>query len=159
MDDRKNLNIDILKNIDLFADLPFPALDRLADLFYERVFRKGETVFPEESVGSSMMIIVSGEVRISQLSPSNTEETLVVLKKGDFFGEMALLEDMPRSASAIAHTDIFVLEISRERFMTLLEKDPESGVRVLLILARKLSSRLREADVKIKTFVNLTQWL
>ncbi len=159
MDDRKNLNIEILRNIDLFADLSHPALNRLADLFCERVFRKGETIFPEDSIGNSMMIIVSGEVRISQLSPGNTEETLVVLKKGDFFGEMALLEEMPRSASAIANTDIFILEISRERFVGMIEKDPESGIKVLLTLSRKLSSRLREADIKIKTFVNLSQWL
>ena len=104
-------------------------------------------------------MIISGEVRITQRANVSGEETLTVLKKGDFFGEMALLEDLPRSATAIAHSDTFMLEISRERFLHFLEKDPASGVKILVRLARSLSARLREADSKIKAFVNLSQWV
>ena len=105
------------------------------------------------------MVIISGEVRITQRARISCEETLTVLKKGDFFGEMALLEDLPRSATAIANSDTFMLEISRDKFLRFIEKDTASGVKILLILAKILSSRLREADVKIKAFVNLSQWI
>jgi CRP-like cAMP-binding protein len=98
-------------------------------------------------------------VRITQRARISGEETLTVLKKGDCFGEMALLEDLPRSATAIAHSDILMLEINRDKFLRFIEKDTVSGVKILFILARILSSRLREADVKIKTFVNLSQWI
>ena len=79
------------------------------------MFQKGETIFEENTTGKSIMVIISGEVRITQRARISGEETLTVLKKGDFFGEMALLEDLPRSATAIAHSDTFMLEISREQ--------------------------------------------
>jgi CRP/FNR family cyclic AMP-dependent transcriptional regulator len=104
-------------------------------------------------------VIISGEVRISQRADVSGEETLIVLKQGDFFGEMALLEDLPRSATAIAHSDTFMLEISRDKFLRFIEKDTVSGVKILFTLANILSSRLREADIKIKAFVNLSQWI
>ena len=92
------------------------------------------------------MVIISGEVRITQRAKVSGEETLTVLKKGDFFGEMALLEDLPRSATAIAHSDTFMLEISRDKFLHFIEKDTASGVKILFTLAKILSARLREAD-------------
>ena len=97
----------------------------------ERVFQRGETIFEESDTGKSIMVIISGEVRITQRAKISGEETLTVLKKGDFFGEMALLEDLPRSATAIAHSDTFMLEISREKFLRFIEKDTASGVKIL----------------------------
>lgn len=155
----KDIIIDILKNLSLFTELNYGAIKELAYLFGESVFQAGETIFEENDAGSSLLVIISGEVRITQRADVSGEETLSVLKKGDFFGEMALLEDLPRSATAIAHIDTFIMEISRERFLRFLEKDPASGVKVLITLARSLSARLREADVKIKAFVNLSQWV
>ncbi len=159
MDDNRSFLVDLLGNLPLFADLPPQALLELASLFSERVFQKNELIFEEESRGDSMMVIISGEARVSQRADKANEETLGIMKKGDFIGEMALLEELPRSATVVAHTDTFLLEITRERFMRFLETDPDSGVRILLQLARSLSARLREADTKIKTFVNLTQWI
>lgn len=159
MDQGKDIIIEILKKLNLFSELNFTAIKELTFLADERMFHQGETIFEESATGSSLMVIISGEVRITQLARISGEETLTVLKKGDFFGEMALLEDLPRSATAIAHSDIFMLEISRDKFLHFIEKDTASGVKILLILAKILSSRLREADAKIKAFVNLSQWI
>jgi CRP/FNR family transcriptional regulator, cyclic AMP receptor protein len=98
-------------------------------------------------------------VRITQRANVSGEETLTVLKKGDFFGEMALLEDLPRSATAIANSDTLLMEISSEKFLHFLHKDSVNGVKILITLARILSARLREADSKIQAFVNLSQWI
>ncbi len=155
----KDIAIEILKNISLFNDLDYHAIKELAYLFSDRVFQAGETIFEENDTGNSLLVIISGEVRITQRAELSGEETLTVLKKGDFFGEMALLEDLPRSATAIAHSDTFIMEIGRERFLHFVEKDAASGVRILITLAKSLSARLREADSKIKTFVNLSQWI
>ncbi len=155
----KDIIIDILKNLSLFSELNYSAVKELTYLFSDRVFQGGETIFEENDTGNSLLVIISGEVRITQRANVSGEETLTVLKQGDFFGEMALLEDLPRSATAIAHSDTFMLEISRERFLHFLEKDPASGVKILVRLARSLSARLREADSKIKAFVNLSQWV
>jgi CRP/FNR family cyclic AMP-dependent transcriptional regulator len=159
MNPDKEIIIEILKNLTLFAELSYNSIKELTFLFSERVYQKGETIFAENDTGNSLLVIISGEVRISQQADVSGEETLTVLKKGDFFGEMALLEDLPRSATAIAHSDIFMLEIGRERFLHFVEKDAASGVKILLTLARNLSARLRDADSKIKAFVNLSQWI
>ena len=159
MNPDKDIIIEILKNLALFQELNYNAVKELTYLFSDRIFQSGETIFEENDTGNSLLVIVSGEVRSSQRAELSGEETLTVLKKGDFFGEMALLDDLPRSATAIAQSDTFMLEINREKFLHFVEKDPASGVRILLTLARNLSARLREADNKIKAFVNLSQWL
>lgn len=159
MDQDKDVIIEILKKLQLFSDLDLAAIRELTRLAEERLFHRGETIFEESTAGNSIMVIVSGEVRITQRARISGEETLTVLKKGDFFGEMALLDELPRSATAIAHSDTFMLEISRDNFLRFVEKDKASGVKILFTLARILSFRLREADVKIKAFVNLSQWI
>ena len=159
MDQGKDVIIDILKKLQLFSDLDSHAITELTRLAEERLFHQGETIFEESTTGKSIMVIVSGEVRITQRARISGEETLTVLKKGDFFGEMALLDELPRSATAIAHSDTFMLEISRDKFLRFIEQDTASGVKILITLARILSFRLREADVKIKAFVNLSQWI
>ena len=159
MDQGKDIIIEILKKLNLFSELNFTAIKELTLLADERLFHKGEIIFEESTTGKSIMVIVSGEVRITQRARISGEETLTVLKKGDFFGEMALLEDLPRSATAIAHSDTFMLEISREKFLRFIEKDTASGMKILFTLAKILSARLREADIKIKAFVNLSQWI
>jgi CRP-like cAMP-binding protein len=159
MDPSKDVIIEILNKLPLFSELNFTAIQELIHLAAERLFHQGETIFEESTTGQSIMVIVSGEVRITQRARISGEETLTVLRKGDFFGEMALLEELPRSATAIAHSDTIMLEITRDKFLRFIEKDPASGVRILLTLAKILSSRLREADTKIKAFVNLSQWI
>ena len=151
--------LSILKGIDIFSELDSPALLELGHLCKEKIYNQKETIFKEESIGNSMMIIASGEVRVSQTPGDNTEETLVVLKKGDVFGEMALFEGLPRSATTIAHTNVITLEITSDNFLEYIKKDSESGVKILLKLGKILSSRLRETDVKLKTFVSLSQWI
>jgi CRP/FNR family transcriptional regulator, cyclic AMP receptor protein len=159
MDSGIATTIEILAGIPLFANVSLTAMTELAKLCEEKVFAKGEVVFEESAPGNSMMVIVSGEVRISQRPGAGAEETLMVLRKGDFFGEMALLDTMPRSATVIAHQDIFLLEISRERFLHFINSDPASGVHVLLSIARHMTTRLREANNKIKSFITLSQWI
>ena len=151
--------VAILRGLNIFSDLDDSSLLELGRLFKERIFEQKEVIFEEGSIGSSMMIIASGEVRVTQKSAPDSEEALVVLKKGDVFGEMALFEDLPRSATIIAHTSVITLEISREDFLNYLDHNCGDGVKILLKLCRILSSRLRETDVKLKAFVSLSQWL
>ncbi len=149
----------LLKQLNLFSDLEHQSLLKLSILFKEKIFKKGDTVFHEDSIGNSMMIITSGEVRVSQKADMTNEEALIILKKGDLFGEMGLLEDLPRSATVIAHSNVIILEIEREDFMEFLELESKAGVKILLKLSKILSSRLRETDTKLKAFVSLTKWL
>jgi CRP-like cAMP-binding protein len=151
--------LEFFKKVDIFSGLDDRALHELSNLFAEKNYKQGDIIFQEESIGNTMMIIFGGEVRVSQTPNPEMEEALVVLKNGDFFGEMAVLEDLPRSATTIAHTDAVILEISREHFWKFIELDNKSGLKIVTKLARIISARLREADKKLKAFTDLAKWI
>lgn len=153
------LIFSILNELDIFSDLDESCLRTLSHLFEEKEYRREEVILEEGSIGTSMMIIAQGKVRVSQKADTRNEEALKILQTGDVFGEMALLEDLPRSATVIAHTHVIIVSIERSEFMGFLEKDPQNGLKIMFKLAKILSQRLREADMKLKTFVNLTQWI
>lgn len=101
----------------------------------------GEFIFREGDLGTEMFIIHEGRVGIFQ--QVGTEETqLALFEKGDFFGEMSLLEDLPRTASAKALTEVKLLQINGATFSQMLRDHPEIAIRMM----RKLSRRLRETD-------------
>ena len=101
----------------------------------------GDHVFREGELGTEMFIIHSGQVEIVK-RVTGQDQQLAVLEKGDFFGEMSLLEELPRAASARALTDVKLLEINGATFTRMLRANPEIAVRMM----RKLSRRLRQTD-------------
>jgi CRP-like cAMP-binding protein len=104
-------------------------------------FKPGGTVFRENEPGTDMFIIREGQIEILK-SISGKDRVLAVLDEGDFFGEMSVLDDLPRSATARAKTDAVLLRIDRSTFDQMVRHNPEIPVRML----RKLSRRLRAAD-------------
>lgn len=112
---------------------------------YTEDFSAGDYVFREGELGTEMYIVHAGKVEIlKELQGENQQ--LAVLEKGDFFGEMALLEDLPRTASARALEDCTLIEIDGATFDHMLRTKPEIAVRIM----RKLSRRLRQADQMLK---------
>ena len=111
-------------------------------------FKEGEHIFREGELGTEMYIILEGKIEIYN---ELTEETqiLAILEKGDFFGEMSILDDMPRAATARALTGVKVLPINGSTFDQMLRANPEIAVRMM----RKLSRRLRETDELLKTML------
>lgn len=109
-------------------------------------FAAGDYVFHEGDLGTEMYIIHEGKVEILNRM-GEEERVLAVLEKGDFFGEMSVLEDLPRAASARAQTDSRLLQINGSTFDQMLQSNPEIAVRMM----RKLSRRLRETDELLKT--------
>jgi hypothetical protein len=105
-------------------------------------------VFREGDLGTEMYIINEGKVEILN-QVGDEEQVLALLEKGDFFGEMSVLEDLPRAASARAATDVRLLQINGSTFDQLLQGNPEIAVRMM----RKLSRRLRETDEMLKGFL------
>lgn len=101
----------------------------------------GEYIFREGDSGDAMFIIQEGQVEVLK-TMQGREVCLTVLEEGDFFGEMAVLERLPRSASARAVTDCLLLRIDESTFEHMIRANPEIPVRML----RKLSQRLRHAD-------------
>src|SRR5574344_799235 len=100
-------------------------------------------VFSECQSGQDMFIIQEGSVRITKVSDGN-EVTLALLKKGDMFGEMALLENKPRSASAIAHEDCRLMTVNRQNFDQMVSTQPQLIARLTTMLADRLWSMYRQ---------------
>ena len=104
-------------------------------------FAAGETIFQEGDLGTEMFIVQEGEVHIIKRLRGETH-ILSRMEKGDFFGEMGVLESTPRSAEALAFTEVKLLPINGSRFDEMIRKTPEIAVRII----RKYSKRLREAN-------------
>ncbi len=106
----------------------------------------GDVVFREGEVGREMYIILSGEVEIRKKTAKNAYKVLVVLKKGDFFGEMAIIEDKPRTATAVALTTSRLMKLDSSSFYGMVEQSSDFAVKMI----KTLSFRLRKADLLIE---------
>lgn len=108
-------------------------------------YSAGEVIFHQGDLGTDMFIIQEGEVHIIK-NINGASHVLSKLEKGDFFGEMSVLESLPRTADAIAITDVKTVIINGARFDEMLRKNPEVAVRII----RKYSKRLREANTLLE---------
>jgi len=115
---------------------------------FGKTYKPGDIIFKEGDIGDEMFIIRSGKIAITKLS-RDVETTLAILDAGEFFGEMAIIDNQPRSASAKAETDVEVIILSSDIFESQITTNPKLIMRIL----RKMSNRLREADGKIKTLL------
>ena len=113
----------LLKGVELFSALDEDQLVSIASLARERKFKKGEKMIQEEeSDCQALYLIVEGEATVSILLSEGREVILSLLTKGDFFGEMSLLDGKPRSASVRAERDSLVVMIRRNDLLDLLRK-------------------------------------
>ena len=138
--------------VDLFRERGLSAAEMklLATFSSEERFREGSMIFREGERGDKLYIVLDGRVRISKFIPGVGEEALAVLDRGDFFGEMALIDDKPRSADAKSHEqDATVLSIDRATLNEILSMDPHASLQFLNLLCRMISRRLREINDKI----------
>lgn len=140
---------EILGEIDLFAELPATHLRRVVDLGVQAEARKGAEIFAEGDEGDSFYVILEGAIRISRFVPGMGEEALAVLRPGAYFGEMALIEGAPRSATAIVHESARLFVIRRPDLEDLLFVDRDLAYELLWSLVRTLSRRLRATNDKM----------
>ncbi len=148
--------IELLKKIPLFESLANDELEVIDKICIRESHAKDTIMFFEGDPGNRCYIITRGEVRISKYIPNIGEEALAVLKAGDYFGEMALIDNFPRSAHAIANTDIEVLAINKADMDKVLIADKEIGYKLLWTFTRTLSKRLRETNEKMAAFLAMS---
>ncbi|MGI9290476.1 MAG: cyclic nucleotide-binding domain-containing protein, partial [Gammaproteobacteria bacterium] len=113
----------LLRRNALFRELPDDVLDKVTGLSTRRRYAKGETVFLQGDPGDALYGVVSGTVRISCSSASSAEVFLNIMEPGDSFGEIALLDGKPRTASAIATSEADLMIIQRAKFLGLLKEE------------------------------------
>ena len=141
------LHSELLAQIPLFDTLAPEDLEALGNRMTERAFKAGEAVFAQGDKGSSMYVVLSGAVQI-YLPPKEKDEPPVILKDartGEYFGELSLFDDKPRSASVQATVDTTLLELTREEFGDHLSKSKNAAMAILA----EMAERLRETNAML----------
>ncbi len=129
-----------LKNIELFHDIPGEVLADIAALLEEESFEKGQYIVNEGDLGKELFMIVKGEVEV--VAGGNV---VAVMKEGAGFGEMALIDNQPRSADIVARNDVLVLKMESDDFLEILKQRDEVALGVI----RVLTGRIRELNAKL----------
>jgi CRP-like cAMP-binding protein len=138
-----------LRRVELFSSLKQRALERIASIAHEETHARDAGIFQHGDVGDKVYLILEGKVRIVRQIPGLGEEALAVLGPGQVFGEMALLDESPRSADAICHDNCRLLAISKEDLDDLLFQDKDLAYEVLWGTVHMLVERLRSTNDKL----------
>ncbi len=128
----------VLQQNYLFRGLPPNALDRLAALATRRTYPKGAVIFAQGDSGDALFGVASGRVRISASGAGGQEVFLNIMEPGDTFGEIAVIDGLPRTAGATALDDASVIVIKRTDFLDLLEREPRLAVHLLKLFCERL---------------------
>lgn len=142
--------LSTLKKVSLFSSLKEDTLKDILRIAQKRKFGKGKTVCYEGEPGDSMYVVLSGKVKVS-LFYDDKEYILTVIEKGGFFGELSLIDGLPRSANVEAIEDSEFLVIHRGNLIRLIKDNPEISIEIM----KTLSERLRSADERIKNLAFL----
>jgi CRP/FNR family transcriptional regulator, cyclic AMP receptor protein len=139
--------LNLVRMIPIFAELNENEIKKIADIGISRKYSKNSIVFLEEEAGAALFIIISGKVKVVRTDDEGKEVILSILGSGEFFGEMALLDGLPRSATVVSTEESELFMIHRREFLQLIESSPQ----VVVSLLRELTRRLRKADEQIKS--------
>lgn len=136
---------NLLKSVSLFYDLSERELGYISSRMIAKKFETGNLIFMENSEGEKCFFVAEGSVKVTRLSKDGKEVILAMLNKGEFFGEMALLDGESRSANVIALENTEVLTLNREDFLSVLQDYPQIAIQLLKVMAH----RLRKSDRQI----------
>lgn len=150
--------IALLKNAPIFRNLDEAELAEVAEICKEERHESGAYVFREGEPGNRLYIIAEGEVRISRDVPGSGEEALAVLKAGALFGEMSVFDRSERSTHAISNGGCKLLTITRPDFEMLLDFNRELAHKVLWACVRLLSTRLRQTNDSLRSFLAMSMF-
>ena len=113
---------------------------------FGKLYQPGQIIFSEYEPGDNFYFILNGTVRITKIV-SDKEKTLDTMTSGDIFGEMAILESQPRSATILAETEVKVLEFNRANFEMLLQSNPQMALKLLKIFCKRIYDAKRQLMV------------
>ncbi|MGE5576791.1 MAG: Crp/Fnr family transcriptional regulator, partial [Syntrophothermus sp.] len=139
-------NLALLREVPLFAGMNDTEFTRLAGIAHERRYPRNAVIFFADEPGDALFVIKAGSVKIYLLADDGREKTLAIFGKGDFFGEMALLDERPRSAIAETLEDTHLLVVDKADFSRLLESTPGMALKIIQVL----TERLRQANAQLE---------
>jgi len=142
--------IPVLRTVPIFEGLAYRDLKKIELIVHERTFMPDEVVFYERQPGTGMYIVKEGLIRLTKTTDGERVK-IAELGEGEFFGEMSLLEEYPRSAEATAVVKTEALGIFRPDLLDLIKRHPRLGSKILMKLSTRLASRLRRTtEMKVR---------
>ncbi len=148
---------DFLSEISIFKGLSYQNLSRLSGGFQIKEFKKNSIIFYQSDHSTDLYIVLSGSVKASLLNEDGDELTLCEFKKGDFFGEMSLIDGKPRSATITALEDSRLAVLTRARFIELLKEEPSIALELLGALVERL--RIANGVIESLAFLDVEERL
>jgi CRP-like cAMP-binding protein len=136
---------DAIRGSVMLQGLSDVEFSRLAEFCEDRQMAEGTTVFIENMPGESLFLIRQGKIRISRMFAEGDEKTLAVLGPMDIFGEMAVIDGLPRSATARVAENAELISLKKKDYETLCKSDPELALKLIMNIVRVFSRRIREA--------------
>ncbi|MGB8628981.1 MAG: cyclic nucleotide-binding domain-containing protein [Xanthobacteraceae bacterium] len=141
--------IKFLKTVPFFNELLDRQLKAVSSILFERIYEIDELIFEEGQPGAALFLILDGSVAI-EMHRENRATTLAILERGAFFGEMALLDEAPRSANARSLERTHTLALYRNDLSQLIQRDPQTACQIYRALARMVGDRLRSTNQLIQ---------
>jgi CRP/FNR family transcriptional regulator, cyclic AMP receptor protein len=148
---------DILKAVPFFRDLTPGELDQIIALGRRVTYPKDMILFKEGDQGEALYVVLEGSICVSKADVGGKDNPMAFMERGSCFGEMALVDDFPRSATAVASQESRILFIDKQAFLSFLEIDPIIARKILWAFCRSLSLRLREASDRIVALSSFTR--
>ena len=146
---RKNPMVALF-NVPLFHDLNHGELREIEEVLQRRVCGPGEVIFEQGHPGEGMYVVMSGSVDILREDEDGTRLRLGHMETGAFFGELALLDDAPRTASAVATEETELAVFSRWGLLAVAEEHPRLGAKIVMHLSQIVAERLRRTNRALK---------
>lgn len=153
----KGIISDTLKEISIFRGLSPEHLRRLSGEFQLKSCKKGDVIFYQSDRSTDLYIVLSGSVKASLLNEEGDELTLAEFKKGDFFGEMSLIDGKPRSATVTSLEDSELAILTRKRFIEILREEPSIALELLSALVERL--RVANGVIESLAFLDVEERL
>lgn len=139
--------VEFLRRVPIFSGVGDESLRKIANITVEKTYSKRNIVFHEGDYGDTLYIIKSGRIKIAKVAIDGREKTLTVLQVGDFFGEMAIFDNLPRSATAEAiDNEVKLLAISKGDFERLIHEQPSIALRIM----KDLTRRIRQVNQQVE---------
>jgi len=139
----------LLSLVPAFAQLSVRELRQISSIVHRREYESGEFIFYQGDPGLGMYVIEEGKIAIVVVDEKQEQKELTLLGEGDFFGEISLLDEGPRSACAISRTPCKLIGFFRPDLFEVIRKYPELGLKIVLKLAEMVGERLRATDHEI----------
>lgn len=146
-------NSELLQNTVLFKGSSKEEIELILGMFQERQIKPNTTIFTENMPAEAFYIVKNGTVRISIMAGEGEEMGLLVLGPGEFFGELALVQEANRLVTARAETPVDLLILTRKDFQALIDLEPRIAARALVIITKLLAMRIKTYSERLKEFL------